>query len=58
WKGFGPVPWDHRPNQGFLRALAALALAAREIGEDEEWERCSSFLGESDPKAPAALGLV
>jgi len=25
WKGFGPVPWAHRPNQGFLRALAALA---------------------------------
>lgn len=58
WKGFGPVPWDHRPNQGFLRALAALARAAREIGEDEEWERCSRFLADSDPKAPAALGLV
>ena len=58
WKGFGPVPWDHRPNQGFLRALGALARAAREIGEDEEWERCSQFLADSDPKAPAALGLV
>ena len=20
WKGFGPVPWEHAPNQGFLRA--------------------------------------
>lgn len=58
WKGFGPVPWDHRPNQGFLRALGALALAAREIGEDEEWVRCSTFLADSDAKAPAALGLV
>src|ERR1044071_6777097 len=58
WKGFGPVPWDHRPNQGVLRALGALALAAREIGEDEEWVRCSQFLADSDPKAPSALGLV
>ena len=21
WKGHGPVPWSHRPNRGFLRAL-------------------------------------
>ncbi|PRY32644.1 DUF3151 domain-containing protein [Umezawaea tangerina] len=57
WKGFGPVPWRHRPNQGFLRALAALARAADEIGEAEEYERCSKFLVDSDPQAPAALGL-
>ena len=24
WKGYGPVPWSHAPNQGFLRALVAL----------------------------------
>ncbi|PPK67906.1 DUF3151 domain-containing protein [Actinokineospora auranticolor] len=58
WKGFGPVPWSHRPNQGFLRALAALAKAAKEIGDTEEYERCSSFLAESDPSAPGELGLV
>ncbi|MFD9739431.1 DUF3151 domain-containing protein [Umezawaea sp. NPDC059074] len=57
WKGFGPVPWKHRPNQGFLRALAALARAADEIGETEEYERCLKFLADSDPQAPAALGL-
>ncbi|MGC1208142.1 MAG: DUF3151 domain-containing protein, partial [Ornithinimicrobium sp.] len=28
WRGQGPVPWAHGPNQGFLRALAALAKAA------------------------------
>ena len=28
WKGHGPVPWEHEPNRGFLRALALLALAA------------------------------
>ncbi|GGP80478.1 DUF3151 domain-containing protein [Saccharothrix coeruleofusca] len=58
WKGFGPVPWSHRPNQGFLRALAALARAADEIGETDEHERCRKFLADSDPAAPAALGLV
>jgi hypothetical protein len=57
WKGFGPVPWSHRPNQGFLRALGALARAADAIGETEEFERCRSFLTDSDPQAPAALGL-
>ena len=20
WKGYGPVPWSHEPNRGFLRA--------------------------------------
>ncbi|SDC87960.1 DUF3151 domain-containing protein [Actinokineospora iranica] len=58
WKGFGPVPWSHRPNQGFLRALAALARAAKAIGETEEYERCSTFLADSDPAAPKALGLL
>ncbi|MEY7974512.1 DUF3151 domain-containing protein [Saccharomonospora xinjiangensis] len=57
WKGFGPVPWSHRPNQGFLRSLAALALAAQRIGETEEYERCSAFLADSDSEAPKATGL-
>ena len=32
WKGFGPVPFSHEPNQGFLRCVAALARAADDIG--------------------------
>jgi hypothetical protein len=56
WKGFGPVPWSHRPNQGFLRALAALGRAAQNIGETEEYERVKKFLTESDPAAPAIWG--
>jgi hypothetical protein len=44
WKGHGPVPWAHRPNQGFLRCLAALSRAAGEIGEVEEEARCRTFL--------------
>ena len=55
WKGHGPVPWDHEPNRGFLRALALLALTAREIGETAEWERCSEFLRDSSPAAHDAL---
>ena len=51
WKGHGPVPWEHEPNRGFLRCLALLALAARAIGETDEWERCSEFLRDSSPAA-------
>ena len=42
WKGHGPVPWEHEPNRGFLRALAALALAADRIGEAPEAQRCAT----------------
>jgi hypothetical protein len=57
WKGFGPVPWSHVPNRGFLRALATLQRTAALIGETDEAERCLAFLADSDPAAPAALGL-
>lgn len=57
WGGHGPVPWSHQPNQGFLRALAGLARAAAEIGEDPEAVRCREFLDECDPAAAKALGL-
>ena len=52
WKGFGPVPWAHRPNQGFLRSLAVLGQAAQRIGETEEYERVKKFLTDCDPAAP------
>jgi Protein of unknown function (DUF3151) len=55
WKGHGPVPWEHEPNRGFLRCLALLALSARAIGEDDEWERCSTFLRDSSPAAADEL---
>jgi hypothetical protein len=51
WKGHGPVPWEHEPNRGFLRSLAALALAAERIGEAGEAERCRGFLRESSRSA-------
>ena len=55
WKGHGPVPWSHEPNRGFLRALAALAVAAERIGEAPEATRCAEFLRDSSPEAHAAL---
>ncbi len=55
WKGHGPVPWEHGPNQGFLRALHALAVAAGRIGEDEEAARCRTFLADSSPTAVSEL---
>jgi hypothetical protein len=55
WKGHGPVPWEHVPNRGFLRALAALAVAAGRIGETHEEERCRDFLRDSSPAAYDAL---
>jgi hypothetical protein len=55
WKGHGPVPWEHEPNRGFLRSLGLLALAARAIGEDDEWQRCSEFLRDSSPAAAEEL---
>ncbi len=55
WKGHGPVPWEHEPNRGFLRALALLALSARAIGETDEWERCSTFLRDSSAAAADEL---
>jgi len=55
WKGNGPVPWEHEPNRGFLRCLALLARAAREIGETDEWERCAAFLRDSSPTAADVL---
>lgn len=57
WKGFGPVPWSHEPNRGFLRCVGALARAANTIGEEDEYLRCLDLLNDSDPRALAELGL-
>jgi hypothetical protein len=55
WKGYGPVPWSHEPNQGFLRALAALARASAAIGDSVEEERCATFLRDSSAEAADVL---
>lgn len=55
WRGEGQVPWSHVPNQGFLRCLWALSVAAGRIGEDDEAERCAQFLRDSSEAAWQAL---
>jgi hypothetical protein len=55
WKGFGPVPFAHEPNQGVLRSIAALSRAAEAIDEKPETERCRQLLLDSDPEAGALL---
>lgn len=57
WKGFGPVPWSHEQNQGFLRCVGALARAAKAVGEEDEYLRCLDLLNDSDPRAITELGL-
>ena len=55
WKGAGPIPWEHAPNRGFLRALWALAVAAGRIGDTVEQERCAQFLRDSSETGYAEL---
>ncbi|MDT2009136.1 DUF3151 domain-containing protein [Rhodococcus opacus] len=57
WKGFGPVPYGHEPNRGFLRCVAVLAKAAKAIGETDEYARCLDLLEDCDPRAAEALGV-
>jgi hypothetical protein len=58
WRGHGPVPWSHQPNQGFLRALAALGRAAAAIGEDDERDRVAAFIRDCDPEAALAVNVL
>jgi uncharacterized protein DUF3151 len=55
WRGQGPIPWQHEPNRGFLRALYILGRAAAAIGEDDEAARCEQFLWDSSKEAALAL---
>jgi hypothetical protein len=55
WRGQGPIPWEHEPNRGFLRSLQALGRAAAALGEQDEAERCQTFLQDSSPQAAAEL---
>lgn len=57
WRGRGPIPADHEPNRGFLRALLALAEAAEAIGEQDEADRCRQFLADSGTSAEAVAAL-
>jgi hypothetical protein len=54
WRGAGRVPWKDAGNRGFLRSLRGLSAAAAAIGEQNEAERCASFLSQIAPDAPDA----
>ncbi len=55
WRGKGRVPWAHEGNRGFLRSLGGLGKASAVIGEQQEADRCRSFLEELAPDAPGDL---
>lgn len=55
WRGNGPIPWEHEPNRGFLRALHLLGEASAAIGEEDEAIRTREFLRDSSPAAAEAL---
>lgn len=55
WRGSGSIPWEHQPNQGFLRSLWALSRAAERLGESDEAQRCRQFLRDSSEAAYLAL---
>lgn len=56
WRGSGYVRWADESNRGFLRALRGLAAMAAAIGETDEAERCSLFLGQLDPSGVPSDG--
>lgn len=49
WRGAGPIPAHHAPNEGVLKCLLALREAAQAIGETSEVERLTDFLTDADP---------
>ncbi|MFV0426207.1 MAG: DUF3151 domain-containing protein [Beutenbergiaceae bacterium] len=57
WRGAGPVPATHGPNQGVLMSVALLGAAAQAIGEKAEATRCRDLLAECDPDATQVLAL-
>ncbi|NDK31505.1 DUF3151 domain-containing protein [Nesterenkonia haasae] len=58
WRGQGPVPWEHEPNRGFLRSLAALGQAAAAIGELGEVERIGNLLHDCDATAAEQISML
>ena len=55
WRGAGPIPWDHEPNRGVLRALYQLRKSAEAIGETAEVVRLTEFLRDADETAIARI---
>lgn len=49
WRGSGFVRWSEPTNRGFLHSLRGLGEMAAAIGENDEAERCHTFLLQLDP---------
>ena len=58
WKGFGPVPYGHEPNRGFLRCVAALARAAERSAKPMSISAAWICSTTAIPTARSALGLA
>ena len=56
WRGSGYVRWREPGNLGFLRCLTGLGEMAAAIGEHDEAERISLFLGQLDPEGGPSGG--
>ncbi|HWM22169.1 MAG TPA: DUF3151 family protein [Ilumatobacteraceae bacterium] len=54
WRGSGYVRWSEPSNHGFLRSLRGLQQMAAAIGENDEAERCATFLAQLDPSGVPA----
>lgn len=52
WRGSGYVRWEHPSNRPFLRCLEGLRSTAEQIGENDEVERCATFLRQLEPSWP------
>ena len=59
WKGFGPVPWSHEPNRGFLRCVTRPGEGRRGDRRDRRGTSaaCSCCATATRSSAPDALGL-
>ncbi len=55
WKGHGPVPWEHEPNQGFLRALTRSARRPRRSARTTRPSAAAQFLADSSATAYGQL---
>ena len=53
WKGYGPIPWTHAPNQGFLRACTpSAARPARSARPRRRTGSTTSSTTATRPPAP------
>ncbi len=55
WKGHGPIPWEHRPNRGFLRCSRSPRPRRRRDRREGRGGAVRQFLKDSSEEAYAEL---